>query len=76
MRQIADAEVSQIGMTVESGIVVVHADSANIAAYDITGRLLALSATTRLDLSAFKHQLLIVKAVTGAGVITRKVLVD
>lgn len=73
---IADAEVSQIGMTVESGIVVVHADSANIAAYDITGRLLALSATTRLDLSAFKHQLLIVKAVTGAGVITRKVLVD
>lgn len=64
---------AQPDMRVENGVVIVDADDASITAYDLAGRIVAMSATSRLDLSAFVSQTMIVKATAPTGIVVKKV---
>ena len=57
-----------------SGIASVSSEIAEICAYDVTGRLLARSASNRLDLSAYRNMPLVVKATTPSGTFVRKAI--
>jgi hypothetical protein len=70
---------SNLRLTVVNGVVsvnVLDAAKTAIVAYDMTGRLVASSATSSLDLSAFRHTPLVVTATTPTATLTQKLLLN
>jgi alpha-L-fucosidase 2 len=72
---------SNLRLTVVNGVVSVNvldaaAAKTAIVAYDMTGRLVASSATSSLDLSAFRHTPLVVTATTPTATLTQKLLLN